>query len=341
MVTRPGYAWDSATSQFIQIGPVANTGSSIFYQASEPTTASTGDIWIDADDDVPGITSALNYRWRKVAAGGETSLSGSDSNGLVLAYNPGYEQLFINGVLQYRGSDYTATNGTSITGLTALVSGDVVEVISMVTYAVGDTYTQAVADSKFQTKIATGMSLVVPTSIIKGASGTASVAANGLITFTGTEYVTINNCFTSAYTDYKVVAKVTGVSASTVTYFRLASGGSANANAEYTWSGAFSTVSSASASRAGGNALTNWQGAVPYTSLSIGLSTMDLMNPQVSGYSFMNFQYMNYRTATDYLETAAGGGYLNNTSSYDGIHYNANGNTFTGTIRIYGYNNGV
>lgn len=153
MTTRPGYAWDSATNEWIQIGPVANVGSTVYYQASEPTGAGTGDLWIDADDDVPGITSTLNYRWRKIATGGETTLSGADAAGLPLAYNPGYEQLFINGVLQYRGSDYTATTGTSINGLTALVAGDVVEVLSFVTSPIGDTYTQAAADAKFATQL--------------------------------------------------------------------------------------------------------------------------------------------------------------------------------------------
>jgi hypothetical protein len=151
MTTRPGYVWSSATNEWIQIGPIANTGSIVFYQTSEPASAGTGDIWIDADDDVAGITSSLNYRWRKIATGGETSLSGNDSSGLPLAYNPGYEQVYLNGVLQYRGGDYTATTGNTITGLTALVANDTIEVLSFVTSPIGDTYTQAAADAKFNT----------------------------------------------------------------------------------------------------------------------------------------------------------------------------------------------
>jgi hypothetical protein len=76
-------------------------------------------------------------------------LSGTDDNGTTLAYVPGYEQVYINGVLQFRGSDYVATNGTSITGLTALVAGDVVEVIAPSAVQFGDYYTQAQADTKF------------------------------------------------------------------------------------------------------------------------------------------------------------------------------------------------
>lgn len=148
MPTRPGYVWSG--TEWIAIGQEAAV-SPFKYQATEPSSPATGDIWIDSDDEVPGIASALNYRWRKIAAGGETSLSGNDTSGLPLAYNPGYEQVYLNGVLQYRGSDYVATTGNTITGLTALVANDTIEVLSFVTAPIGDTYTQAAADGKFAT----------------------------------------------------------------------------------------------------------------------------------------------------------------------------------------------
>jgi hypothetical protein len=151
MTTRPGYVWDDVNEEWVKIGQAAVIAP-VSYQATEPTSPATGDIWIDSDDEVPGITSSLNYRWRRIATGGETSLSGNDSSGLPLAYNPGYEQVYLNGVLQYRGSDYVATTGNTITGLTALVANDTIEVLSFVTAPIGDTYTQAAADGKFVSK---------------------------------------------------------------------------------------------------------------------------------------------------------------------------------------------
>ena len=74
--------------------------------------------------------------WVKTATGGETSLTGSSDSSTTLAYTPGQEQLFINGVLQVRGSDYTATNGTSITGITALVAGDIATVTTVNAFSV-------------------------------------------------------------------------------------------------------------------------------------------------------------------------------------------------------------
>jgi hypothetical protein len=66
--------------------------------------------------------------WRKTAAGSETSLSGYDNNNQALSYTPGQEQVYLNGILLVRGDDYTATNGTSITNLSALAADDYVQI---------------------------------------------------------------------------------------------------------------------------------------------------------------------------------------------------------------------
>jgi hypothetical protein len=66
--------------------------------------------------------------WRKTMSGGETSLSGYDNASQALSYTPGQEQVYLNGILLVRGDDYTATNGTSITGLSALSASDFVQV---------------------------------------------------------------------------------------------------------------------------------------------------------------------------------------------------------------------
>jgi hypothetical protein len=80
-------------------------------------------------------STAAIYRYRYTAAGGETSESGPDDNGLTLAYLVGYEQVYLNGVLLVRTEDYTASTGTSITGLSpALSAGDVLEIITFTAF---------------------------------------------------------------------------------------------------------------------------------------------------------------------------------------------------------------
>ena len=66
--------------------------------------------------------------WRKTMSGAETSLSGYDNASQALSYTPGQEQVYLNGILLVRGDDYTATNGTTITGLSALSASDFVQV---------------------------------------------------------------------------------------------------------------------------------------------------------------------------------------------------------------------
>jgi hypothetical protein len=80
-------------------------------------------------DQYPASNGVLtSLIWRKTAAGGETSLSGYDNASQALSYTPGQEQVYLNGILLVRGDDYTATNGTSITGLAALTLNDFVQI---------------------------------------------------------------------------------------------------------------------------------------------------------------------------------------------------------------------
>ena len=74
--------------------------------------------------------------WRKTMSGGETSLSGYDNASQTLSYTPGQEQVYLNGILLVRGDDYTATNGTSITGLSALAASDFIQVNCYNNYSV-------------------------------------------------------------------------------------------------------------------------------------------------------------------------------------------------------------
>ena len=81
---------------------------------------------IDQYPSANGVLTSLI--WRKTMSGGETSLSGYDNASQALSYTPGQEQVYLNGILLVRGDDYTATNGTSITGLAALSASDFVQI---------------------------------------------------------------------------------------------------------------------------------------------------------------------------------------------------------------------
>jgi hypothetical protein len=92
-------------------------------------------------------STAVTYLYNATAA--QTTFSGADANGLTLAYTVGAEQVYLNGALQVRGSDYTATNGTSIVLTSGALVNDVLNVIAFSALALSDTYTQAQADARF------------------------------------------------------------------------------------------------------------------------------------------------------------------------------------------------
>ena len=79
-------------------------------------------------------STAEIYRYKYTASGGETSKSGTDDLSQTLAYLPGKEQVYLNGVLLVRSVDYTATNGTSIASLAALTAGDVLEIVTFTAF---------------------------------------------------------------------------------------------------------------------------------------------------------------------------------------------------------------
>jgi hypothetical protein len=94
-----------------------------------------------------GGTTAVTYLYN--ATSGQTTFSGADANSLTLAYTVGAEQVYLNGVLLVRSTDYTATNGTSIVLASGAVASDVLNVIAYSTMTLTDAYTQAQANATF------------------------------------------------------------------------------------------------------------------------------------------------------------------------------------------------
>jgi hypothetical protein len=103
--------------------------------------------------EVDDLIQKKGVRWIEVAPVGSSisTLSGVDDYSNTLLYTPGTEQVFINGILVTRGLDYTATNGTSISLVTPLAPGDVVEVSGTSAFSVANTYTKAEVDVKLNT----------------------------------------------------------------------------------------------------------------------------------------------------------------------------------------------
>ena len=142
-------------------------------------------------------SSAAIYRYKFIAAGGETSLSGADASSQTLAYIAGNEQVYLNGVLLVRTTDYTATNGTSITALSALVLNDIVEIITFTALSVvtdiplsivdvkGDLIVATAADTVGRLAVGTnGQVLTADSTAGTGLAYTTPISASSTTTFT-------------------------------------------------------------------------------------------------------------------------------------------------------------
>lgn len=390
-------------------------------------------------------------RWQKVVAGGETSLSGNDDNGESLIYTPGYEQVYLNGVLLARDADYTATTGTTITGLTALTAGHIVEILAYNNINVGNTYTQGQIDNKiantftrwidtlsasatvlsglddnsttlsytpgleqvyvngilllpseytatsgstvvlseaavsgdviqiytlknfrvpntytigqtddqFLTKtsasstyltqaagitaatasatyapIASGsLTQIIPTSIAN-TGGSASIGATGVVSFTSASAISLNGCFTSGYSNYKVLIYMTSTSGSNTIRFRVRSSGTDLTTGTYRTLAHYANSAANSFSGLESSS-TGTYGALSYCGVQGNAIEFDIFNPQVSDYTHL-------RSSSTFADTTnmfllASGTVVNNTTSYDGFTITPAAAALTGTIIVYGY----
>jgi len=327
MAAVPIYVWNGTAWQ--ETGPTIPENP-IKYQASAPTSPSTGDIWVDSDGDV--TTGSQQFqRFRFVASGGETTISGADANGAVLAYTAGLEQVVLNGAVLVRGHDYTATNGTTITGLSpALVANDVLEVFSFIAFTVANTYTQSQVDGLLDSYI--GLRLITPSSVVGGTIGTS-----GAVTFTGVSTVSLNGCFTSTYDNYEIVSNIVSTNDTDIK-FRWRVGGADNSSANYSWTqaGTFAATGTFAGGATNNDTSARFASSNAVNSQKFGKYTF--FNPfatATSGYSGTQ----TYSSGTANYNGSVMGLGFNGTTSFDGFTLFPAAGTMTGTIRVYGYKN--
>ena len=96
-------------------------------------------ITTDASTDTVTFTSsqatqqtAVYEEYVYTATNNQTAFSGSDDNSNTLSYTPGFLMVFINGVLQDDGTDYTATNGTTVTLVNGASTSDLIQISTFV-----------------------------------------------------------------------------------------------------------------------------------------------------------------------------------------------------------------
>lgn len=117
------YASDAAAETAAGGSPVDgasywNTSSTVVRVYDDNTST-----WYDSTGDV-----TMSSYFYSGFSGGETSVSGADDDGKTLTYTPGLATVFKNGIKLVNGRDCDVTSGSSVTGLSALLVTDEIEV---------------------------------------------------------------------------------------------------------------------------------------------------------------------------------------------------------------------
>lgn len=169
----------------------------------------------------------------------------------------------------------------------------------------------------------TGMKWSTPATV----SGWTKITSS---TFSAQTSVSINNCFTSTYVNYRVLLNFTS-SATNSLYLRFRSSGSDNTANSYTGGWQYQFMSNSGATSAVGGLATYLYLQDTVTGNIGHASSIDIFNPQATDRT----RILNNAVWTSYFSNGAG--YFDNTTSFDGLTIYPTSGTITGTISIYGY----
>jgi hypothetical protein len=111
------------------------------YQADAPSSPAVGDIWIESDSDSDSFDPNLLRRQAFTATAGQTEFT------TTVNFIEGYEQVYFNGLLLLRTTDYTTSNSNTVTLGAAAAVNDIVEIVTITNLNSVNTYTEAEIDA--------------------------------------------------------------------------------------------------------------------------------------------------------------------------------------------------
>jgi hypothetical protein len=126
-----------ATTAFVKTAIDTSVQPGAVYQTTAPSSPAVGQIWIDSDEDVTTFDSNIIRRKAITATAGQTVFTAD------LPFIDGFEQIFMNGLLLVKTTDYTTSGGNTVTLTSAAAASDIVEIVSVTGANSVDTYTQA------------------------------------------------------------------------------------------------------------------------------------------------------------------------------------------------------
>jgi hypothetical protein len=177
-----------------------------------------------------------------------------------------------------------------------------------------------------------GLVRVVPSSVSVG-SGSGSVGISGQVTFSGSTSVTIDNCFSGVYQNYRAIVSLSNLSSTAVLFFRTlkTSDGLEESGNIYSYNnfGLTSWSNGAMTNVAG----VSTAGDLAYAGNNSVNAVADIFDPYTTIFTYI------FGIGSSAAELRNKNTQIGTTTSYRGIKFYVTSGTITGNIRIYGYNN--
>lgn len=130
-----------ATTAFVIDQIDASVQPGALYQTTAPLNPEVGQIWIDSDDEVDVFDKNIIRRQTF------TAVAEQDTFTTDVQFIPGYEQVFMNGILLIRGTDYTTPTEHTVVLAADATAGDIIDVLTVTNLNSVDVYTQAETDA--------------------------------------------------------------------------------------------------------------------------------------------------------------------------------------------------
>jgi hypothetical protein len=154
-------------------------------------------------------------------------------------------------------------------------------------------------------------------------------------TFSGTGTKSINSCFDSTFTNYRIIVQIDSVSANSVVALRWRSGGADNVTTNYFWS-MMNTFASGASNVSAASSDTSW--TLFWTNTTIpSMAVIEACGPQKAQSTFATIASSGDNSAHTAWTTSQGGHFLNSTYQATGLTVFCSSGTMEGTITVYGY----
>lgn len=130
---------------------------------NDSSALQAGDLYFNTSDNqmkvydgaawgsVGSTVNGTSERFRYIATSGQTSFTGTDSNGNTLAYDAGFIDVYLNGV-RLDQADFTASSGDTIVLATGAATNDELNIVAYGNFELADVYTKTASDARYPLK---------------------------------------------------------------------------------------------------------------------------------------------------------------------------------------------